>query len=54
MNMKNITLISLFLLLATLGWSQKHYEVFSPDKQLKVSVKRGMSFLMHCCIKVIL
>ena len=41
MNMKNITLISLFLLLATLGWSQKHYEVFSPDKQLKVSVKTG-------------
>ena len=39
--MKNITLISLFLLLATLGWSQKHYEVFSPDKQLKVSVKTG-------------
>ena len=41
MNMKKITLISLFLLLATLGWSHKHYEVFSPDKQLKVSVKTG-------------
>ena len=39
--MKNITLISLFLFSATLGWSQKRYEVFSPDKQLKVSVKTG-------------
>lgn len=43
--MKNITLISLFLFSATLGWSQKRYEVFSPDKQLKVSVKRECSFL---------
>ena len=53
--MKNITLISLFLFSATLGWSQKRYEVFSPDKQLKVSVKTGgMFFLMHCYIKAIL